>query len=461
MSHRAPGGGAAQRAKTAATSVLAWHDARQRASFGTARGWWWAALVAASFIWMSNPLLFIPGFYLSLDQAVYWTKVVAVISLPWLRLPRVPWPWLVFLGLCLLSQLWTINDVHTDLSIAVYVKVTALAVVVAANCEAEVVCVGLAAGGVVTTGLSLYTYRLDVPGASYLAMGEDGVVDRVLAGIGTNENILAYTLVVSLAASLALGQPAHRGARAGWWGALGVQAYGLYLANSGTGYQTAVALLLVMAGLAAGPRLIPVRSHRVLVGAVVSVAVLLVVSLVGVSALLGKQLTTFSGRADFWRATVASTLDRAPILGSGWGSVWEHPWDPTPPNEAALDIYERAGYALSHGHNFFVDVLPELGFVGVAVALIMVGYAIRQVRRCGLYPGARDPLVGRLVLLVLVALLASGVTEPMLTVPLGWWSLALVVAMSQQRVLPRSPRGTRVRRVAPQRPMSVPAEVMS
>ena len=46
-------------------------------------------------------------------------------------------------------------------------------------------------------------------------------------------------------------------------------------------------------------------------------------------------------------------------------------------------------------------------------------------------------MTGRLVLLVLVALLVSGVSEPMLTVPLGWWSLALVAALPRQRVLPR------------------------
>ena len=49
-------------------------------------------------------------------------------------------------------------------------------------------------------------------------------------------------------------------------------------------------------------------------------------------------------------------------------------------------------------------------------------------------------MTGRLVLLVLVALLVSGVSEPMLTVPLGWWSLTLVTALPRQRVLPREAR---------------------
>ena len=120
---------------------------------------------------------------------------------------------------------------------------------------------------------------------------------------------------------------------------------------------------------------------------VFSLAGVLAISLVGVSVLLGKQLTTFSGRSVFWRGTIDATLDRAPVLGSGWGAVWEHPWNPTYPNYVSEDIYERAGYALPHGHNFFIDVLPELGLVGVAVALSHGGLRrsgeVRQVRTLG------------------------------------------------------------------------------
>ncbi len=442
MSHRASRGGAAQRARATAMSILDWHDARPRASMRSVRGWVWMVLIAATFFWMSNPLAYVLSFYLALDHVIRWTLIVAVASLPWLRLPRIPWPWLVFLGLSVASQLWTIYDPQTDVSIKIYIEMTALAVVVAANCRPEVVCWGLATGGVVVAGLSVYGYHTERPGTYYLAMNVNGVVDKVMAGIGTNENILAYTLVVSLAATLALGVPSRLAPRVAWFSVLGVHAYGLYLANSGTGYQTAVALLVAMAAMAAWPRLASGRSRRALMWTVFSLAGVLAISLVGVSVLLGKQLTTFSGRSVFWRGTIDATLDRAPVLGSGWGAVWEHPWNPTYPNYVSEDIYERAGYALSHGHNFFIDVFPELGLVGVAVALRMVVYAVREVRRCGLHPGTPNPLVGRLLLLVLVALLASGMTEPMLTVPLGWWSFALVAAVARQRVLIR-PRPTR------------------
>jgi hypothetical protein len=37
--------------------------------------------------------------------------------------------------------------------------------------------------------------------------------------------------------------------------------------------------------------------------------------------------------------------------------------------------------------------------------------------------------------LCLVSLLVSGITEPMLTVPLGWWTLVLVTSLTRQRTV--------------------------
>ena len=424
----------ADKARRLVASLLAWHDSRPRATFASPRGWWWAAVIAATFFWMSNPLVFVAGFNLSLDKALFWTTVVLVISLPWLRLPRVPWPWLLFLVLCLASQLWTVNDVHTDISNRLYLELTALAVIVAANCRPDVVCWGVGVGGASVLALSLYALRQHLPGIEY-----GGVDGMVFAGVGTNENILSYTLTTSLAAVLALGWPRRAAARVAWIVLLAVHGYGLYRAGSGTGYSAAVIVVVAFALTLAWPRF-GRAGHRVMLAATALVSAALVAALWIVTVVLDKELSTFAGRAPFWRATVEATLERAPFLGSGWGAVWEHPWDPTPPNEIAQDIYTRAGFALSHGHNFFVDVIPELGFLGLAVVLLMVTYAVREVRRCGLHAGAQDPFAGRLLLLVLVSLLAAGVSEPMLVVPLGWWSLALVVALPRQRELPARPR---------------------
>ena len=408
------------------------------------------ALIAALFYWMSNPLLYVPSFFLSFDDAKTWTQVVMLVTLPWIRLPRVPWPWLLFLGLCYLSQLWSISDPNTDLSNLVYMQVAAMAFIVAANCEALVVCWGLGLGGALVASLSIYAFEQQIPGAVNILSGR-------FSGIGTNENILAYTLMVSLAAALAAGPPRHLAARLVWIVTLGLNAYAIYRSQSGTGFLAALSVLIAASAVAAWP-VVQSRSRRTLATATAAAAALLVAGLVAVTAVLDKDVLSVSGRAPFWRAAVEASLDTAPWLGSGWGAVWEHPWNSAQPNAVVQLIYAKAGYVLPHGHNFFVDVMPELGLVGVAVAVTMVGYAVFAVRRSGLRTGS-DPAAGRLVLFVTVALMVNGVTEPMLTVPLGWWAFALVVGVSCQRVLaPSRPRGRHSRAAPPEEASTAMAE---
>ena len=411
---------------SALAALTAGHDARPRASFGTARGWWWAALIVALFFWMSNPLVFIPTYYTSLGTARWWVVVVAVVSLPWLRLPRIPWPWLLFIGLGALSRFWTINEFHTFVTNTVYLQIAAISLVVAANCTPLVVSWAMGIGGVVVVGLSMYAHHLELPGASNTLIG-----GADFTGIGTNENILAYTLCVALAATWAAGRQRTRALQVARLAALAVNAYGIWLAGSGTGYLTVVALLVTGLVVVEWPRL-STLGHRVLLGLVATVVVAVSFGLWLIAVVLDKDVLTVSGRVPFWEATISATLDEAPLLGSGWGAVWEHPWDPAAPSDVAAEIYTRAGYALPHGHNFFLDVLPELGLVGLAVTLLMVVHAFREAGRCGVHEGAPDPVTGRLILMVTVALLVSGITEPMFTVPLGWWSLTMVVALARQ-----------------------------
>ena len=436
MSQHAMTGSAARRARQSWDDLVAWHDSRSRATMSSPRGWLWAAVVAASFFWMSNPLVFVRIFDDSVRYTAICTAVAAVLTLPWLRLPRVPWPWLLFLALCLLSQLWTIDDASTDTAIGLYVTLTALAVVVAANCDAEVVAWGMALGGVVVVVLSIYAFEKTMWGST-----QDTIEGLSPAGVGTNVNILAYTVAVALAALMSL-RPRRLLSRVAWAAVFAVNAYGIYVAGSGTGYLTCLTVALAVAGVAAIPRVTVARRHAILTSTAVA-SLLLVLGLALVVTGLDKQLSTISGRGPFWEATVAATAAEAPALGSGWGAVWAHPWAPAPPNSVADDIYARAGFPLPHGHNFFVDILPELGALGLLLVVAMVAYAVRAVRRSGVSGASAAATGGRLALLVSVALLTSGVTEPMLTVPLGWWALTVVVALAVQPVAAAGSSGRR------------------
>ncbi|WP_416954725.1 hypothetical protein ACNKF0_21060 [Nocardioides sp. T5] len=150
---------ATPRLRTAVATVIAWHDARPRAALDSMRGWLWVLVISAVFFWMSNPLVYVPGFHLSLEKSILWTGIALVITLPWARLPRVPWPWVVFHALTYLSLAWTIDPLLTDYTALLYLKVTLVALVIAANCSPAVVCWGLGLGGVVVVALSIHAYE--------------------------------------------------------------------------------------------------------------------------------------------------------------------------------------------------------------------------------------------------------------------------------------------------------------
>ena len=420
--------------------LVAWHDSRPQASVRGPRGWVWACVVAAVFFWMSNPLVYVPGFHLSLEKAVDLVLVTCLMTLPWLRVPRVPWPWLVFHALAYASLLWTIDPHLTGYTNMLYLKITLVALLIAANCEPEVIGWGLGLGGVVVVALSIHAYREEMWGASYAAL--EGVI---FTGVGTNQNILAYTVVVALAGTLALARRRPVPAQLLWVLVFGVNLYGLYLARSSTGYLAALSVVVVLGAVGAWPRLRS-RGRRQVGLWSAGVGGFLLVAALGVITLLGDQLSTFSGRAPFWVATLEASADNSPVIGSGWGAVWQHPWSLVPPNAVADDIYARAGFQLSHGHNFFLDLVPELGVLGVVAALLILARCLRDARASGVTPAGADPVAGRLVVLGLAALLVAGITEPMFTVPLGWWTLAVLGGIRANRVRARRtvhPQGRR------------------
>ena len=100
-----------------------------------------------------------------------------------------------------------------------YMQMTLLAVVVAANCEPWSWPGAWALGGVAVVALSIYAFEKTMWGSSYPIEG--GVT---FTGVGTNENILAYTLAISLAAILAAGRPRHGRPRSLWLAVLAVNA---------------------------------------------------------------------------------------------------------------------------------------------------------------------------------------------------------------------------------------------
>ncbi len=90
-----------------------------------------------------------------------------------------------------------------------------------------------------------------------------------------------------------------------------------------------------------------------------------------IQALTGKDLT-FSGRTKIWWV-LNQHIRLSPLLGSGYGAYWvgEYPWSPS--FQMVLQIY----FYPSEGHNGYLDVINDLGYVG---GVLMFGYFIRYIR---------------------------------------------------------------------------------
>ena len=90
-----------------------------------------------------------------------------------------------------------------------------------------------------------------------------------------------------MAATLSIGPPRRALVRLGWLVVLGVHAYGLYRASSGTGYLTALCLVAASISILAWPALRSARRHVTLAW-VASIA-----SVLAVGGLVMRQMTRF------------------------------------------------------------------------------------------------------------------------------------------------------------------------
>jgi exopolysaccharide production protein ExoQ len=89
----------------------------------------------------------------------------------------------------------------------------------------------------------------------------------------------------------------------------------------------------------------------------------------------GKDLT-FSGRADIW-AAIVDHISLRPLLGSGYGAYWS-PGGPTPAAESYVLLQVLRGFYPGSSHNGYLDVLNDLGTVGL---LCLASYLVVYLRQ--------------------------------------------------------------------------------
>lgn len=172
------------------------------------------------------------------------------------------------------------------------------------------------------------------------------------------------------------------------------------------------ATALVLAGLAVGiflvlPLLGRPELHLTLVGSgfvaagtLVAVVGLAGVGLDDVTGLLGRE-ASLTGRVGVWAAAADAIRDRL-WVGHGFAAFWVDGYRP-----AALVARTARFRDVTQGHNGYIDVLLQLGVVGLAVAagsLALTGRRIWRRLRC-------DDRAATAMAAVVVFIIAANVTE--------------------------------------------------
>ncbi|MEO5663047.1 MAG: O-antigen ligase family protein [Nocardioides sp.] len=413
------------------------------AQAGTMSGAMWAIFVAVEFYLFSNPLVFIPWFEFSWNTGIEMAVIFLLVQAPRLRWRLPPASVVLFTAFTALSASWSQFDWVTWINVQVYLSIAVVAWLIATNVSPRVLSHGLLLGGVLVVLLSLYAVHEHLPGAEVVE-GNPGYI----AGVGTNRNILAYVLA-PVCAVIAM-PPRSRLGWLVWAPAVVTVLAGLWLAGSATGLVSAAAAF-VTAALLVGTewtRRHLSRGRRLWMWAAVTALVSLLVWFVrDIADLLGRD-TTFSGRLPIWEATWQTSQPQL-WQGFGWGAVWPHPWVPAPPNpviESILVATDIPNYYPPHGHSSFFDLLPEVGLIGVALAaLIHVETLVRAMATR--LPGKAEVesvASGRMVIVLLVVLVVFGLSEPLTTIPFGWFLLVLACGVLPfRRPAPGPGRGQR------------------
>lgn len=398
--------------------------------FASTAGVIWTVVIALDMFFLSNPLVL--WSFDSSGRAACGLTLAAVLFTRARRVPAIPWTVAAFVGFSFLSALWSTYSRFTLGFATIYFVIAVVALAIVASVDARTIAQGFLLGGVLMVSTSYYTLKKGWPGAAVI----DGT-EGYMAGLGTNRNILAYTLVLSLALALAF-FPRRPWSRALWLIGIALTLLGIYLSASGTGYLAAAVLIALASVLAALDRWhppSPTRSRRrrwtvrvlavvILVGAVAAIDV--------VGRILNRDLASLSGRVPLWKAIWTETAGLDRWIGAGGGAVWPHQWYPAVPNTAYDEITVRVGYALAHGHNSLFDVLPELGLIGVALVLAVYAEAVARGLALRVFTASNETAgrleASRISLLGVTALVIFGVSEPMSTVPLGWFTVALLAS---------------------------------
>ncbi|MBP1327132.1 O-antigen ligase [Leucobacter exalbidus] len=412
------------------------------------------AICAFVFVLGSNGvrnLLGWPGFLALAVVLTVFGIVIFVREKParfrWYRLPS-PLYW--FLGLAVLSIIWSQYRFETLLGVIAQLATTLLAVVLAFVLTWQEVLRTLSTALRYLLGLSL-VFELFVslvikhPLMPLWMEKPEGKTPKLLywsrdllftggpiQGLVASSVLLGFIALIGL---IVFGIQLRAGLVrpvTGWlWVAV---AFGTILLTRGA--TVWVALAACAAGLALAlwaRRLRPERRVPLYITAISLIAAGIAVTLFArdfVFGLLGKS-GDLTGRVDTWTKVIGLAEDR-PWFGWGWVSYWPF-W-----TEPFTSLDRKAGLQVMSAHNAWLDVWLQLGIVGVLVFLPLVALTVWRVwfravdpPRRGFGPALPYATSALWPYLVMIALIVQSFTESRLLLEGNWVLLVLIAVKSR------------------------------
>jgi O-antigen ligase len=167
----------------------------------------------------------------------------------------------------------------------------------------------------------------------------------------------------------------EEGGKTRWfnWAGLLMCGFMLAMSQSRTAWVTTMALLMFipMLRFLRGGRLpMSLRVGSLLILGFVVVMAVTQFLVIGLEA-MGRDLT-FTGRTTIWGYAIVAGMEHS-MLGAGYRAFW------TP--EGASYVYARLWGVIGNGHNGYLDVWLELGFVGLGLFLVMFFIGISRAYR--------------------------------------------------------------------------------
>jgi exopolysaccharide production protein ExoQ len=252
-----------------------------------------------------------------------------------------------------------------------------------------------------------------------------------IQGIVGNANLLAFAALLAVIVFAIQLAERRVGTVAGWaW--LGAAVLTLALTRSSTvlvaGLAAIVALGIVLLArrLTTHGRLSLYALTGVALAGVVAAAIVFRDTLL---ALVGRS-EDLTGRLDIWAAVIDLAAQR-PVLGWGWVSYWA-PWV-----EPFDDLVVINGVTYLQAHNAWLDVLMQLGWVGLVVFAILVATTALRVLSWSVDAPLGDapasPALRLLPGLLLTVLIVHSLAESRLLVEAGFALLVWLAVASRLR----------------------------